>query len=659
MTSEQSNIPIWPVAWMTLIATLLLGLAMEAVVAPAIIAGLILLYLATGSPRMPRPRAFYTFLLFVPFIFWWRYGMEQITQVYVPIALLYVMAFYVLSLATHHLMAQGNGGSLDHALGCAVLAMGVAGAGPRKLAWVYGPLLLIFAALMLIHLRRQLVVRHRDGIPRRRVTARYVVALIFVGFLATLAELAVVPKIPEASQWMMGKILPKGAQNPSPGFGRNTRLDSVPELWGDPSEREEVMLRVFDAPRLDPYLRGAVYSAYDSTEHGGSWNNPQQIAAPVKPTGSTAGLHIFNTYYPQTTEERVAWVVPNTDVADAYFLPLGTHEIASYAEKVFAEPGQTLRPEGYGAAGGYAFFRPAVEGAGRPTTADTHVPAAILPVLQQIAREALPEDMPDPAKLRRLEAWFRENFEYKIGIDIDTSRSGPMRDPILQFLTEIKRGHCEYFASAGALMLRSVGVPARYVTGFVVQEPGLGGELWIARRKHAHAWVEAYIEGQGWIVVEPTPPEGVPTATAATGAQRWTDWMSSQWDRLTQLALYGGLAGLIGAAWDTLMALPQHVPVWGWLVMAMIGLAWIFRDSIGRWLRPRTPEPVSDRVRLLRQKLATAERSLGRYGLVRRPGVTVGTYLRSVRGAKLPAEVRAQVLPLLDEYARERFRRAD
>lgn len=79
------------------------------------------------------------------------------------------------------------------------------------------------------------------------------------------------------------------------------------------------------------------------------------------------------------------------------------------------------------------------------------------------------------------------------------------RDPLADFLFVRKQGHCEYFASAMAIMLRTAGIPARIVNGF------RGGEFndltgsYIIRARDAHSWVEAYIPGYGWTSFDPTP----------------------------------------------------------------------------------------------------------------------------------------------------------
>lgn len=77
--------------------------------------------------------------------------------------------------------------------------------------------------------------------------------------------------------------------------------------------------------------------------------------------------------------------------------------------------------------------------------------------------------------------------------------------PVAEFLFKKKRGYCEYFASAAAVLLRLEGVPTRYVTGFNVDYRNLEGNHYVIREDDAHAWIESYIAGKGWVEVDPTP----------------------------------------------------------------------------------------------------------------------------------------------------------
>jgi hypothetical protein len=75
------------------------------------------------------------------------------------------------------------------------------------------------------------------------------------------------------------------------------------------------------------------------------------------------------------------------------------------------------------------------------------------------------------------------------------------------FLFDVRKGHCEYFASALTIMLRQLAVPARLVNGFRTGEYNRFGDAWIVRQYDAHSWVEAYFPPYGWIEFDPTPPD--------------------------------------------------------------------------------------------------------------------------------------------------------
>ena len=106
-------------------------------------------------------------------------------------------------------------------------------------------------------------------------------------------------------------------------------------------------------------------------------------------------------------------------------------------------------------------------------------------------------------KAGAIEAYLLKNYAYTL--DLPAVRSG---DPVEAFLFENRRGHCEYFASAMVLLLRAQGVPARVVTGFSYGEFNEFGKYYSVRERDAHAWVEAYMQDQGWLEFDPTPGGG-------------------------------------------------------------------------------------------------------------------------------------------------------
>jgi transglutaminase-like putative cysteine protease len=120
-------------------------------------------------------------------------------------------------------------------------------------------------------------------------------------------------------------------------------------------------------------------------------------------------------------------------------------------------------------------------------------------------------------KARAIEWFLRTNYTY----DLDIPPAPPGEDPVIHFLFKEKRGYCEHFASAMVLMCRAIGIPARFVTGYV---PGrynpLTGYREI-RAKDAHAWVEAYIPDAGWVQFEPTSPFSIPRGLRGKEVWLW------------------------------------------------------------------------------------------------------------------------------------------
>ncbi|HEU0053989.1 MAG TPA: DUF3488 and transglutaminase-like domain-containing protein, partial [Longimicrobium sp.] len=101
---------------------------------------------------------------------------------------------------------------------------------------------------------------------------------------------------------------------------------------------------------------------------------------------------------------------------------------------------------------------------------------------------------------RAVEAWFHSSFRYTL--DLPQTRS---LATVEGFLFRRKEGHCEYFASAMVVLLRSRGIPARNVTGFLGGEWNENGKYLAVTGNDAHAWVEAWFPRYGWVTFDPTP----------------------------------------------------------------------------------------------------------------------------------------------------------
>ncbi|MBI5375116.1 MAG: DUF3488 domain-containing protein [Candidatus Schekmanbacteria bacterium] len=133
----------------------------------------------------------------------------------------------------------------------------------------------------------------------------------------------------------------------------------------------------------------------------------------------------------------------------------------------------------------------------------------------------------DYSKVKSIEDYLRKKMRYTR----DLHRISNSTDPLYEFIFLSKEGHCEYFATALTLMLRSVGIPARYVNGFYGGEWNDYGEYYIVRQEDAHSWVEAYIENQGWAVFDATPslPDSNPSSYFLSSLLMFLDSIKMAW----------------------------------------------------------------------------------------------------------------------------------
>lgn len=169
------------------------------------------------------------------------------------------------------------------------------------------------------------------------------------------------------------------------------------------------------------------------------------------------------------------------------------------------------------------------------------LPRNLDPRIEELARRIVGSEKAPAAQARLIENFLRRTYGYTL----ELPPTEPA-DPLSFFLFHRKKGHCEYFASAMAVMLRSVGIPSRMATGFQsgVYNPISGSQL--IRTSDAHAWVEAWMPHYGWATFDPTPPDPNPPRLSVwtrlgfyTDAAEvfWQDWvLNYNLDRQLQLA---------------------------------------------------------------------------------------------------------------------------
>jgi transglutaminase-like putative cysteine protease len=149
---------------------------------------------------------------------------------------------------------------------------------------------------------------------------------------------------------------------------------------------------------------------------------------------------------------------------------------------------------------------------------------ALDPRVHDLALKVTGDASTDYDKAAAIEQYLRENYGYTLNLGTIAPS-----DPITYFLFERKQGHCEYFASSMAVMLRSIGIPSRIVNGFRMGEYNDLTGNYIIRARDAHTWVEAFIPSVGWMSFDPTPPDPSPVVNTFSRMRLYLDAAQEFW----------------------------------------------------------------------------------------------------------------------------------
>lgn len=411
-----------------------------------------------------------------------------------------------------------------------------------------GFLVIAPGSLVLSHLRREVEGNYRQGardrtglpvdVPRilrsRRVISR--------GFLVVTCSLSIPVFIFTALLFLVFPrvglsllLLNHSRSARMIGFSAQVDLGGVGKLRSDPTIAMRVeMKNSADKPaaRLALYLRGTSFDRYSQ----GTWSRTEVQHRPVM----QAGGEVWVTGHPLGEEAMTVDLQPIEP--PIVFLPADA--VGFRVEGVMA--GSRVRgPMVTGGPGGeykyeagaergltYAVYR----GRARPRALSVEerarylsVPNAIVDKIAPLAERWSAGAQDDGATALLIEEHLRTNYRYDL-----ESPSGAAPNPLLHFLFESHSGHCEFYSTAMAMLLRTRGIPTRNVTGFIGGTYNRFGGFYAVRQGDAHSWVEVYLDDKGWTRFDPTPPSSSAPGQELTGmfafmrdvveamAQRWS-----------------------------------------------------------------------------------------------------------------------------------------
>ncbi|MEW6555522.1 MAG: transglutaminaseTgpA domain-containing protein [Actinomycetota bacterium] len=274
--------------------------------------------------------------------------------------------------------------------------------------------------------------------------------------------------------------------------------------------------------------------------------------------------------------------------------------------------------------------------------------------VRALAGEITPSGAGPYARALAIEDFLKDAYEYSL--DVPPLLEGA--DAVDYFLFEEQRGYCEHFASAYAVLCRLNGVPARVVTGYATGERNPFTGLYEVSLDDAHAWVEIYIEGIGWLTREPTPGFALPEAGEGMGAlwifRDFLSWMGRTFSALLpgslRSALKAGLTAIVSSAASLVGGIIYSVREAPWLltllalVLLVLPLALLAR-RLGR--HAKAPPHAQDGPLLAMRDFLAALASLG---FERGRSQTAGEFIAGLRAAVPGLDLSGELL--LFEQAR-------
>jgi protein-glutamine gamma-glutamyltransferase len=522
-----------------------------------------------------------------------------------------------------------------------------------------GFLMIAPGALMLSHLRREVEGNYRQGardrtglpvdVPRilrsRRVVGR--------GFLLSTGLLSVPIFLFTATLFLVFPrvglsllLINHSRSGRMVGFSDRVDLGDVGMLRSDPSialRFEVPNLPDLPPPRLTLRLRGTAFDTYD----GRAW---ARTLGERRPETGLAGTYAI-TRLPRPSDRLVRFDLEPIDPPVLFFpsqsvafqlrtrsgLTLGEPTVISRGpEGEFRYAGADTRGIRYEV---YVAPDDEVISATLPENERSHylgLPRGITQRISALAEELTRDEPTARGKARILEEHLKKQYAYDTN-----SPSGGTSDPVAHFLFESKKGHCEFFSTSMAVMLRTLHIPSRNVTGFVGGTYNRFGKYYAVREGDAHSWVEAYIEDgvrSGWYTFDPTPNAGAQPLHATAGAwvymRDFVEAMSQRWnahivgyDLRQQLHILDTVttrynqarrnAGFTKGPGETLTR--PSVVACGFLLIAAASYLYWRRRTTGAIQRPKSPQKEAVDPQSLASLYRSLEHAMQQHGLIRKP----------------------------------------
>ena len=449
-------------------------------------------------------------------------------------------------------------------------------------------------------------------------------------------------------------------------FGERADLNQMisPQLM---QNQEEIVIRAI-SPDEPGYLRGKVYTSYSL----GQWrqnSDSQKLTMRLRDSGGK-DYKTFSINTKAKAKYSIEILISSKMVSKSLFLPGNFTQIDIIANSLRYTRNGNVTLNDWITDGGYTIYRPKnISDSSWPepvkpdATVYTQLPDNLIKELDSILATLPGLKTPkinDQRRIAILMKYFQDNFKYKI-------REQPVNpvDPVLSFLKTSKEGHCELYATSMILLLRRLGIPARYVTGFICAERHPMGYYYVARVGNAHAWVEAFDRDKGkWLLLEPTPPSGTPNYKHKwSTAESWMDIIKKAFQQLLSNMRRGYFAqaiiGFFVAIWEFIVLLFSHSirgPVLGLMLIALIVY------YIRRWRKRRRVKndfacPDEMFVELGKSYNKIKKQLKSKYELDLSVSSTINDFIIELSKSEMPELQKISLIKLLRRYEAMRYQK--
>jgi len=408
---------------------------------------------------------------------------------------------------------------------------------------------------------------------------------------------------------------------------------------------DRIVLRVKPEPKGETpsLLREASYGTLKSVARDVTWYGGKKDFHTLKPESNQTSWRFLP---PQSDESSITIAAYLRKGMGVLALPNGTHQIdrLPVLEMEHNHLGTVRVADGPEMVRYSARYSPGNSMDSPPSAEDLQVPDQENPALTQVATQLKLSLQPPREALKTIDAFFRDHFTYSRFLGGHETGLWSKTTPLSDFLLRHRSGHCEFFATAAVLLLRKAGIPARYATGYSVQEISKKGDMYLVRGKHAHAWCLAYVDG-GWRDFDTTPSSWVETEEESGSSWRpLTDWLSAIWFKFSEWRWFSDKKGVT-----------KSLP---WLLLvAVILFAWRSK-VLKKRARMKTRTPTKTRVSPgpgADSEFYGIERKLEKRGFSRAAGETLSQWVHRIEAASQASVETRPLHPILSLHYRHRF----